>query len=351
MNNTKKLLRAVNADAMLTKSGDLRAYLTGFFSSFGFVYTDKSESVFFTDSRYFEGAKNALNGEHIRVEKVKSQDEVFEYVQSKKNEKLAVPFERITLTEYEDYKRLNVELCDSMPAFVSEMSIKQDYEAVNISTACDIAEKALIKVLGELKEGITENDVAALLEYSMRLYGAEDRSFETIAAFGKNSSVPHHASGNLKLKKGMPVLLDFGCKVNGYCSDITRTILFGKDANSDYFKKVYNGVLSAHLCAAENIKSEITGSVADAYARDTLKSLGLDKYFTHSLGHGIGINIHEYPVLRPNAECVLRDGMVFSIEPGVYFEGEFGIRIEDSVRLNGGKVESFMHSDKQLIIL
>ena len=350
MDNTKKLLRALQAEAMLTESCDLRAYLTGFFSSFGYVYTAWEESVFFTDPRYAEGAKEALKGQDTKVEIAKSAASVFDYIKTKKVKKLAVPMERVSVPEAAVYKKYKFKLTDSMPAFVEAMSVKTDEEMQNVAAACEIAEKALDKLYGELKEGDTENEVAARLEYYMRAFGAGDRSFETIAAFGKNSSVPHHAPDDTKLEKGMPVLLDFGCKVGGYCSDITRTCLFGKSAD-DHFAKIYAHVYDAHMNAADHIRAGMSGHEADALARGVLEKQGLDKFFTHSLGHGIGINIHEYPTLRIGADCTLKDDMVFSIEPGVYFEGEFGIRIEDSVRLKDGKVESFMRSDKKLIIL
>lgn len=351
MDNTRKIFREIKTDAMLTESADLRFYLTGFRSSFGIVYTDAQESVFFTDPRYAEGAKAALKNTFIAVEIAKDLSTVLDYVKSKKVRRLAVPFERVTLPQAEEFKARRFKLMDSMPVFTQAMAVKSDDELALIRKACGIAEKALDEVVSELKEGITENDAAAMLEYYMRRHGAEDRSFETIAAFGKNSSVPHHASGATKLVKGMPVLFDFGCKCSGYCSDITRTFLFGKGENQAEFIKMYGHVYDAHMRAAENIVSGMTGREADALARDHLKEEGIDKFFTHSLGHGIGINIHEYPTLSPNGTAILRDGMVFSIEPGVYFEGKFGIRVEDSVMLRGGKVESFMKSDKKLTVL
>ena len=336
---------------MLTESSDLRFYLTGFKSSFGIVYTDAQESIFFTDPRYAEGAKAALKNTFIAVEIAKDLSTVLDYVKSKKVRSLAVPYERITLPQLQEFKARRFKLEDSMPAFTRAMAVKSENEIALISEACNIAEKALAQVLAELKEGQTENEVAAALEYYMRRNGAEDRSFETIVAFGKNTSVPHHAPGNAKLAKGMPVLFDFGCKCGGYCSDITRTFLFGKGEAQAEFGRMYQHVYDAHMLAAEKIAAGMTGKEADAVARDYLKRQGIDKFFTHSLGHGIGINIHEFPTLSPNGKDTLCDGMVFSIEPGVYFEGKFGIRIEDSVMLRGGKVESFMKSDKKLTVL
>lgn len=350
MDNTRKVFREIKADAMLTASPDLRRYLTGFPSSFGFVYTDAQETVFFTDPRYAEGAKAALKDSYISVEVAQSEDSVLDFVKSRKIKKLAVPLERITLPQYQKLRARRFRIVDSMPAFEDNMCFKTDEEIGFIAEACKIAESGYLDFLGSVKEGMTESEAAGLLEYYMRRHGAEDRSFETIAAFGKNTSVPHHAPGDTKLQKGMPVLLDFGCKYGGYCSDITRTFLFGNSGDGE-FKTVYEHVLEAHRIAAENIRAGITGEEADAFARDHLKKYGLDKFFTHSLGHGIGINIHEAPKLSARSLEILRNGMVFSIEPGVYFEGKFGIRIEDSVMLENNRVRSFMKTDKKLAVL
>ena len=250
----------------------------------------------------------------------------------------------------EALRKFHFKLVDSDPAFRAAMAVKSAEELACIRRASEIAEEAYASLLGELKEGMTENEVAALLEYKMRLAGAQDRSFETIAAFGANTSVPHHAPCGDKLRRGTLVLLDFGCRWGGYCSDITRTFLFGKNDDAD-LSAAYMAVYDAHRAAADSIASGMTGKEADALARGSLASRGLDKFFTHSLGHGIGVNIHEFPTLGPSSKDVLEDNMVFSIEPGVYFEGKFGIRIEDSVTLSGGRVVSFMHSDKKLTVL
>ena len=147
-------------------------------------------------------------------------------------------------------------------------------------------------------------------------------------------------------------MIDFGCKVNGYCSDITRTFLFGDDGKHEEFKKAYACVLAAHNLVQEKLVSGMTGIEADAIARDYLTACGYGELFTHSLGHGVGLNIHERPSLSIKGEQVLCDGMVFTDEPGVYQVGEYGIRIEDTVTLKDGKVKSFMgRTQKELLIL
>lgn len=350
MDNTKKVFREIKADAMLTSSSDLRRYLTGFPSSFGFVYTDFQESIFFTDPRYAEGARNALKNEFISVEIAKSESSVLEYIKSKKIKRLAVPMEMLTVPEAQLLKKFRFKLADSMPAFTETMAVKTEEELALIRRACEIAEAAYADFLGYLKEGMTESEAAGYLEFAMRKKGAEDRSFETIVAFGKNTSVPHHSPDETKLRKGMPVLADFGCKSGGYCSDMTRTVLFGKSEDGE-FEDVYGEVLAAHRNALEGIREGMRGREADALARDLLKKKGLDKFFTHSLGHGIGINIHEFPRLSASSDDILKNGMAFSVEPGVYFEGKFGIRIEDSVYLKDGVAASFMKTDKKLIVI
>lgn len=344
--NSTKIFNSLNVQAVLTSQEDLRLYLTGFQSSFGYVLTDEKGTSFYTDPRYLEGAAAALSNTDISVKPFVSLENL---LKSYKN--VAIPFEKTLYPDFVKLKSLGLELYDSSQAFTDAMAIKEDYELEHIKAACDITDRAFESLLSEIKEGMSENDVAAELEYLMRKYGASGTSFDTILAFGEGSSVPHHETGTKKLKFGDIVLIDFGCKVAGYCSDCTRTFLFGDDGKHGEFKKAYEHVLNAHMLVKERLTSGMTGKEADAIARDYLKDNGLDGFFTHSLGHGIGVNIHEYPRLSVASDAILKDGMVFSDEPGVYFEGDFGIRIEDTVTLKNGKVISLTDSDKKLRII
>ena len=346
---SEKIFSAVGADALVATQDDLRFYLTGFESSFGVVIADGKSAKFYTDSRYLEAArKNTVEGY-----------EVLEYPRGVKLAELlkdyktiGVPMDRISANEYLSLSANGFELIDSIAAFKDSMAVKSADELANIKAACVATDNAFNELVPEIKEGMSENEVAALLEYLMRKHGASGTSFSTICAFGANASVPHHETDDTKLRFGDIILIDFGCKIGGYCSDCTRTFLFGDDKKHEEFKKAYSHVLEAHMLVKEKFKAGMTGKEGDAIARDCLKKYGLDKYFTHSLGHGIGINIHEYPNLSPNSDDKpFSDGMVFSDEPGVYFEGEFGIRIEDTVTLQQGKVISLTDSDKNLIVL
>ena len=347
MDNARTLFEKVGAEATLTEQSDLRQYLTGLETSFGYVLTDKNGTVFYTDSRYIEGAKDALAGKNIEV---KLYEGSLENV-LKKYKEIAIPLARTYHTDFEKLAGSGHKIVDSGKAFDEIMAVKHGYEIENIRLACNVADTAFVSLLPRIKEGMSENDVAAELEYLMRKNGASGTSFATIVAFGKNSSVPHHETCNDKLKFGDIVLIDFGCKVNGYCSDCTRTFLFGDDGKHGNFKTAYNHVLKAHMLVKEKLVEGDSGKIADGYARGYFKDNGLDKFFTHALGHGIGINVHEKPVLSPRSEDILLNNMVFSDEPGVYFAGEFGIRIEDTVMLSDGKVVSLTDSDKNLIIL
>lgn len=348
-NAIENVFKAAGAEALVTTQNDLRFYLTGFRSSFGVVVADSDSVTFYTDSRYLEAARKSLAEKGITVAEYPRGARLCDLL--KGYECIAVPFDRITADDYNSFVSAGYSLFDSAAAFKAAMAVKTEAEISNIRLACKAADAAFAELLPQIKEGMTENEVAALLEYLMRGYGASGTSFETICAFGSNGSVPHHETGNTKLKFGDAVLIDFGCKFNGYCSDCTRTFLFGDDGKHGEFKELYGKVLTAHMLVKERFTSGMTGKQGDAIARDYLKTHGLAQYFSHSLGHSLGINIHESPNLAPTDGSVFLNGMVFSDEPGIYIAGKLGIRIEDTVALLNGKVVSLTDSDKNLTVL
>ncbi len=324
-------------------------YLTGFAPENGCVITDKSGTTLYTDKRYIELAEKRFQGTDVNPA-LYTQREVLDRL--KGYESVGVSFRELSHEEYLFLEKEGIALVNIDEPFALATAEKNEYELASIERACEIAEDAFNLLLPQIKEGMTETEVASLLEYTMRKLGAEGLSFDTIVAFGANASVPHHETGRTVLRFGDEILIDFGCRVNGYCSDITRTFLFGDDGKHEEFKKAYECVLTAHNLAKEKIVSGMTGKEADAIARDYLTEQGYGELFTHSLGHGIGLKVHEFPYLSPKKENVLTDGMVFSDEPGVYVKGEYGIRIEDTVCLQNGKIKSFMSkTDRALVIL
>ena len=347
--NGKKVLPLCDCEAVYTSCLFLLRYLTGIEPENGCAIVDQSGTTLYTDMRYMEAAEKLLQGTDVTPVLYK-QSELLERL--KGYQSVGVSFDQISHVEYLTLENAGVKLVNVDEPLKQAMSVKNDWELENIQKACEIAEDAFNALLPQIQEGMTETEVAALIEYEMRKRGAQGLAFETIVAFGAHAAVPHHETGLTKLAFGDEILIDFGCRVNGYCSDITRTFLFGDDGKHEEFKKAYAAVLTAHNLVKENLKSGMTGKEGDAIAREYLKSQGLGELFTHSLGHGIGLNVHEAPAVSPRSDAVLKDNMVFSDEPGVYKAGEFGIRIEDTITLKDGKVMSFMSkTDRELVIL
>lgn len=299
-----------------------------------------------TDARYFYAVKNSID-EKFQV----SLGAIKELKDLLVNQKLiGIDYFKESVWLYNEISRFST-VFDASAKINRLIAKKNDYQLDLIQTSCAICEKAFLQTIENIKIGMTELDVATILEYNFKMLGASGTSFDTIVAFAENSAVPHHQTSNKVLEDNSVILMDFGCKYKGYCSDMTRTLFFGNP--TDEFLDVYSSVQSAHLRAKKNIKSGMKASQCDLIARNSLKNAGFDEYFTHSLGHGIGTLIHEYPSLskRANDDDILLDGYVFSIEPGVYLDGKFGVRIEDTVYLSDGKVKSFMTDDLNLKII
>ena len=347
--NGKKVLAACGTQAVYVAKEYLQRYITGFAAENGFVIVDETGTTFYTDKRYIEAAEKLFAGTDVTATLYKQGDAI---ERLKKYDSVGISFDQTSHSEFVTFENAGVKMVNVDKALSDVMMTKNDWELSCIEKACEIAEDAFNELLPEIKEGMTEIEVAAILEYKMRKLGAQGLSFDTIVAFGAHAAVPHHETGTTKLKFGDEILIDFGCKVEGYCSDITRTFLFGDDGKHEEFKKAYEAVLTAHKLVQEKGKAGMTGAEMDGIARGYLEEQGYGEFFTHSLGHGIGLNIHELPSVSKNRDNVLLDGMVFSDEPGVYVAGEYGIRIEDTVRLENGQVKSFMKkTDKNLFIL
>lgn len=338
-----------NYDLALITDEKQRLYFLGFHSTAGYVMITKEGTSFVVDSRYISAARKALEPKGIEVILGADFSILKEKAEKLNVKTVGIDFTNTTLTGFERLKALGFDYVDVSNEITQLMSVKTDEEIGYIKKACQIAEKAWLDVIPLIHEGMTERELANELEYRFKKFGASGTSFDTIIAFGKNAAVPHHETGDTKLKKNQCVLMDFGCLYKGYCSDMTRTMFFGEP--DDKFLGAYLATLTAHVKCAEQIVEGMSGKEADAIARDHLNCLGYGKYFTHSLGHGIGVNIHEFPTLSTRGEAILKENMVFSNEPGVYLDGKFGIRIEDSAYMSNGKYVSFMKDDKSLVVI
>lgn len=344
----EKTFKLKKGEALLLSDERGRRYLTGFDSSFGYALVTPSQKYFYTDKRYLSAAKDFLAGKGWQTEEFTDLSAVGARAAQSGAKNLLIDYAATTLKEYAALKAMKLPFKDANRRLESLFAVKDKEEIACVAKACEIAEKAFYKTLEFVKEGVSEKQLANELETRMLEYGAEKTSFDTIVAFGANSAVPHHKTGAAKLVRNTPVLMDFGCVYEGYCSDMTRTFVFGEP--SDEFVDAYAAVLEANLAAEEHIRTGMECAAADKIARDVLKDAGFGGAFTHSLGHGIGVAIHEYPTVGPRGTGKLKSGTVFSIEPAVYFEGKFGIRIEDTVVLKGG-VKRLFKDEKNLFLI
>ncbi len=307
------------------------------------------KTVYFLDARYYHAYSLRLKKRGIIPALYKDLSSVEVLLKEMQISALGVDFKTTTLDFYNKLKMLSAEIFDGGAAINGARQVKSEKEISLIRKACSITERAYKKALACLKEGVTELEIKKVIVDFYKSHGADGESFDTIVAFGKNSAVPHHKTGKTKLKQNSCVLIDTGCVYKGYCSDLTRTLFFGTP--TEKFKTAYFAVLEAHETAKEKITAGTLTKDADGYARAVLKNYELDSRFTHSLGHGVGLEIHEEPFLSKKSNGVLRENTVFTIEPGVYFNKKFGIRIEDTVYISKGAVKSFYTLDKNLKIL
>jgi Xaa-Pro aminopeptidase len=257
----------------------------------------------------------------------------------------------ISFKEYETLKEgLQIKELQKVSGLVENIRmIKDDEELKCLKTAVEIGDAAFKYLLSYIRPGVTEMEVALELEYFMKKQGASKLSFDSIVASGLHSSMPHAQPTNKEIEKGDFLTLDFGCIYNGYCSDMTRTIVMGH-ANEKQ-KNIYNTVLEAQLKALNTIQAGLTGKEADKSARDVIHKAGYGDYFGHGLGHAVGLYIHEEPRLSPSSTHTLLENMVVTVEPGIYVAGFGGVRIEDLVIVNDKGILNYTESPKELIEL
>lgn len=223
--------------------------------------------------------------------------------------------------------------------------MKEPEEIEKIKKAIEVAQNALNKTLEKFHAGMKEREFSALLEYEMVMEGAQKPSFETIVASGYRGALPHGLASDKPMERGEMVVVDFGALVDGYCSDLTRTFAIGNVPQE--YREAYNAVLNAQLAAMQQAHAGMKGCEIDAIARETLQAKGLGEYFSHSLGHSVGMDVHEFPVLSPRYDKKIPAGAVVTFEPGVYIPGKFGIRIEDDVLLTENGYECLSSFNKE----
>ena len=344
-------------DAAIISSYVNIRYLTGFDYQDGFVLITKNKSYVLTDFRYIEAARASLDPKDFEIVTPDTSMGICICSLLEENDCKVVCFEDATLSVagFERFKKalVNKELVPGASAIADNQRLYKDLDEIEkMKKAQAITDAAFAHILKVLTPNMTEIDAALELEFFMRRQGSEGVAFETIAVSGSASSLPHGVPRNIKLEKGF-FTMDYGAKVDGYCSDMTRTVVLGK-ADAD-MKKLYNTVLTAQRAALDYIKEGVRCRDCDKIARDIIDNAGYKGRFGHSLGHGVGMYIHEAPSLSGKApeDMVLKRGHVITDEPGIYIEGLYGCRIEDMIAImpDDGSVYDFTKSPKELIEL
>jgi Xaa-Pro aminopeptidase len=340
-----EILKKEGLDALLISSSANIQYLT-YFSGFfngerdAFLVITKTKNYLLTDKRYSGSLGDLDEFEILDEGALRTLKSDF----FKKNRIRTLGFESKDLKVYE-YSLLKNRLKTKEVDLDYVREVKEDAELQQIQNACSLADKAFGFILKKIKTGISEQEIAFEIEHYIKRSG-QDISFSPIVAFGPNSSVPHHKSGPKKLKKDEIVLIDFGAKFNSYCSDITRTVFFGKADNT--FRKVYETVLNAQQLAIDKININARLSDIDKTARDYIKREGFLN-IPHAIGHGVGLEVHELPHVSPYSKEKMVENQIFTVEPGIYIENWGGIRIEDVVLVGKNGPQLITDSNRSLI--
>jgi Xaa-Pro aminopeptidase len=337
-------------DAIIVSQAENRRYLSGFTGSAGFLLISQQRAILATDFRYVEQAQDQAPD----FEVVKIQGEIPKWFPRLASEmdaqKLGFEGKDISFSTYKELTdalsgaKKGLSLVPTDGLVESLRAVKDKEELKLIEQAAALADAALAEILPGVQPGISEKEFAWEIESFLRRNGSEPVPFELIVASGPNSALPHARPTDKIIHNGEPVVIDIGAKVEGYTSDITRTICLGEgDSN---FHRIYDIVLGAQLTAMTTLQIGMTGEQVDRLARTVIEQAGYKDAFGHGLGHGVGLATHEVPRLGSNSTDILAEGMVFTIEPGIYISGWGGVRIEDMVALEKGKVRPLTKARK-----
>ena len=338
-------------DGFLVSSAPNRRYLSGFTGSNGYLVITASEAILATDFRYIEQAQsespdfevNHLRGGQPWFPEVAEELGVTR-VGFESDEMSVTAFSRLQRDVEESDSDLRLTFEETAGVVEWIRAVKDDNEVEALDRAVQIADEAMAKIRSEIRTGMTEKEVSWELHKEMRRLGAEGPSFDTIVAVGPNAALPHHRADDTVVLAGVPIVIDMGANYRGYCSDLTRTFVVGEA--DDTFQHIYGIVLQAQKAAIEAARPGMTGEEIDSVAREVITDAGYGTEFGHGLGHGVGLVIHERPMVVPRSQDIVDNGMVFTIEPGIYISGWGGIRIEDIVVMEGGRARPLTRSPK-----
>lgn len=344
-------LQSHGCDAFVSFFPPANEYLSGFRGSTSAVLITATDAVFLCDFRYTEQAGEQVQG--FVVEEVAGGVEAAagERLKGLGVRRIAVEPSTLSLDQSMTVERTaGTAVVPVKGLGTTARMVKSDDEKAKLRASSALAEAALESVLPLLKEGITEAEFVAHLEFEFKKRGALGSSFSPIALFGSRSSLPHGVPGKKRLESGDIVLLDLGCILESYCSDLTRTFVFGT-IPGNWFEEIYKVTLTAQLAALGAIRPGVSCRDADAVARGIISEAGYGKYFGHGLGHGVGLEIHEAPRLNQHSDTILQPGMAVTVEPGIYIPGQGGVRIEDLVLVTETGCEILTKLPKDLKVL
>ena len=351
-NRLKTIQAGINIfadEAILIAKPENRIYASGFTGSFAFLVITQNTGYLLTDFRYIEQAKEQTEGFYVLNCGADLPASLKQILPEEKISALLFEEDYITYAQYQSWQG-SLQPLKLKPAegIIEKLRIIKDENEIKLlKKAAAIADSSFNKIIDIIKPGLKEVEVALELEYQMRSLGASGPSFETIVASGLRSSLPHGVASQKTLQAGDLVLFDFGATYRGYHSDMTRTVVLGKATEEQ--KKLYKAVLDAQLRSLETVKPGISCHDLDNTAREYLALLGYGSYFGHSLGHGVGLAIHENPRVSPNSGDILQPGMVITIEPGVYINDIGGVRIEDLVAVTAEGYCNLTRTSKGLL--
>jgi len=354
MNNIERIRQALPAnkcDAILITNQINRLFATGFSSSLGALIINDKNAWFVTDSRYIEAAEAAVNdAQVILISKNETIDDVIKNV-LKSNNITSVGFEdgTVSCAVFKDWtEKLGTELIPAQKLINELRDYKSRVDINKLIKAQRLSEKVFEQVLPLISPGMTEKELAAEIVYHTLKSGADDISFSPIALSGPNSSRPHGVPGNGKIVKGF-LTIDYGVKLDGWCSDTTRTLCIGKP--DEEMVRIYETVLKAQLAGIAAVRSGVKGFDVDKAARDVIEDAGYGEYFGHGFGHSQGLEVHETLKASPLSKDILPSGAVISAEPGIYLPGKYGVRIEDTLYITDSGSENITKLAKNLTVL
>lgn len=337
---------------LVTKAEHIR-YLTGTACAGVVLFdTKRGRSTLMTDARYFERAKYEVT-RGVKVVLRTDADTLPKLLCEQRITKLGVEADDLTLARFDAYKKRlkRVTLVPTTGVIETRRTVKKPAEIATIRKACELTARILKATLPTMKRGVTELAVAETIRQFAAKFGVTELAFDTIVAFGENAAIPHAVPGKRKLRKGDVVLFDMGVKIDGYCADMSRTFFTAEPRKFE--RTAYEAVLTAQLAGVANVRAGAKCADIDAVVRQTLheKDATFAEHFTHSTGHGVGLEIHEWPNLGPQSKDTLSAGNVVTVEPGVYFPGDFGIRIEDTVVVGKTRADVLTPFPKKLTVL